>query len=87
MPKLPTKQNPLFKLAVWSCLVVWMVFFFAFSLTMAQRAAGWGPSWFGLNTWGQVMTWTLPIWIVFTCLLIVIAVARYAGKKLKSERD
>jgi len=64
-----------------------MVFFFAFSLTMAQRAAGWGPTWFGLNLWGQVMSWVLPIWIVFTCSLIIIAVARYASKRLKSEKD
>lgn len=81
--RLTSRQVSLFKLVVWATLFVWMVFFAAFSVVIAGVLAGLSPQVFGPGVWGQVMTWVLPIWYVFTCFLIVILIARYANRKLK----
>lgn len=83
--RLTPRQVSLFKLAVWTMLFVWMIFFAAFSIVIAGVLAGLTPQVFGPGIWGQVMTWVLPVWYVFTSFLIVIIIARYANRKLKKE--
>lgn len=82
--KLSPKQVVYFKLATWTMLLTWMLFFFIFSIIMAQRAAYIVPAeiW-GSETWASALHWILPIWIVFTSMLIIYFTARYANKKLR----
>ena len=80
-PKNP-KSVSIIKLALWSGLVVWMVFFFVFGLVGAQELARGGPFLFGTSTWGQILTWVTPIWVVFTSLLLIVYIARFASRKL-----
>ncbi len=84
--KLSEKDKALFKLALWTMLIVWMVFFLSYSIVMARIFAIRSPFLFGVGTWGQVMTWVLPVLVVFTSLLTVIIIARYAAKKLSSRK-
>lgn len=81
--RLSPKQEAYFKIAVWTCLMVWMLFFFVFSVATAQYFASLAPTLFGPHTWGLIMTWILPIWVVFTALLIIVLIARYANRKLR----
>ena len=80
--RLSPRGVAIIKLALWSGLAVWMIFFFAFGVTAAQRFAAFGPEVFGTSLWGQILTWVTPIWVVFTALLVVVYVARFANKKL-----
>ena len=80
--KLASKQTAVFKLVLWSCLLVWMVFFLSLSMVIAQRAAVWGPEWFGTQTMGQVLTFIFPVWVMFTSLLIVVGIMRWVSRKL-----
>jgi len=84
-PKNP-KAVVLVKLTLWAGLVTWMVFTLAFGIVMARLAAVSLPPFVGTDFWGQVWTWVVPIWIVFTTLLLIWAVARYANKKLRKKQ-
>ena len=80
--KLSPKEVGLFKLAVWTCLVTWLVFFLINSLIVAHIARESAVIWYP-GVWGHViMKWALPVWIVFTCLLIIVGIARYSKRKL-----
>jgi len=80
--RLTLKEIGLLKLAVWVCLVVWMVFFLVNSLILAHMAGAAVVLWYP-GIWGQiVMKWVLPVWIIFTSLLIITGIARWARKKL-----
>lgn len=86
--KLTPKQVVYFKLAVWSCLLVWMLFFLAYSVIFAWKVAYslplslWGENWPSVFS-AQVVHWTLPIWIVFTAMLIIYFAARFANRRLR----
>lgn len=80
---LKPKDVNLMKLVLWACLVVWMVFFFAHSIVVAGILSALSPTVFGLSLWGQVMTWVLPIWYVFTVLMVIAFVARWVYRKFK----
>ena len=79
--KLTPKEVGLFKLAIWVCLVVWMVFFLVNTLIVAHLAGATAVIWFP-GIWGSVMKWVLPVWIIFTCLLIITGIARWSRRKL-----
>ena len=84
--KLSPRDVKLLKLAVWTCLVVWMVFFTVISLSTSFNARWNAESWYPVEVWGNfmgpIMRWVIPIWIVFTNLLIVILIARLVKRKL-----
>ncbi len=80
-PKNP-KAITLIKLTCWAGILVWMVFFFAYAVIAAQSLAIAGPFLFGLDTWGQVLTWVTPIWVIFTSLLVIVYVTRFVNKKI-----
>ncbi len=80
--KLTPRDITYFKLAVWSCLIVWMVFFFVFSLVTAQLAGGMATTWYP-GSIGSFMRWILPVWIVFTSLLIITLMSRWTKRRLK----
>ena len=81
MRKLTAKELGYFKLAVWVCLVVWFVFFLVNSFILAGMAGRVAVLWYP-GVLGSVMRWVLPVWIVFTSLLIITGIARWARKKL-----
>ncbi len=85
--RLSDKDKTLFKLVVWACLIVWMVFFFSLSLVKAKTIGVWWALQFGNSQWGQVMAFIVPVWVVFTTLLFILFVARYARKKLGSNKS
>lgn len=80
--RLSPRDAAIIKLALWAGLLTWMVFFFAMGVAAAQRFATMGPEIFGTSLWGQILTWVTPIWIVFTILLVIIYIARFANRKL-----
>lgn len=73
----------LVKLTLWSWLVVWMLATLGFSLLLAIRFHQLGPSLHWL--WGSSSAimggWIVPIWIVFTTILLVWAVARFTVRR------
>lgn len=84
-PKDP-RAVTLIKLTLWAGLVTWMVFTLATGIAMARLAAVSLPQLIGTSTYGQIWTWVVPIWIIFTTLMLIWAVARYAVKKLKPKK-
>lgn len=85
-PKNP-KSVALIKLTLWAALVTWIVFTLAFGVVMARLAAASLPGLIGTDTWAQVWTWVVPIWIVFTTLMLIWAVANFANKKLRKKES
>ncbi len=87
MRKLTEKEKNLFKLVVWACLMVWMLFFFTYSIIAAQKMAVLAPMLFGGfgPTWGAVLTWVAPVWIVFTALLLIVFAAKFAHRRLNGK--
>lgn len=85
-PKDP-KAIALIKLTVWTGLLTWMAFTLAYGVTAAYRASLASPELFGTGTWGAIMSWTFPVFIIFTSLMLVWAVGVYAYKKLRRSRS
>jgi len=81
-PKDPRAVN-LIKLTLWAGLVTWMVFTTALGISFARLAAIKLPQLIGAGTYGQIWTWVVPIWIIFTTLMLIWAVARYAVRRLR----
>lgn len=81
-PKDPRAVN-LIKLTLWAGLVTWMVFTVAFGISVARVAAVMLPQLIGTGTYGIVWTWVVPIWIIFTTLMLIWAVARFAVRRLR----
>ena len=84
-PKDPRAVS-LIKLTLWAGLFTWMVFTTVLGISMARLAATVLPQYVGTDVYGQVWTWVVPIWIIFTTLMLVWAVARFAVKKLRPRR-
>lgn len=85
-PKDPRSVN-LIKLTLWAGLFTWMVFTLVTGIAMARLAAVRLPQLIGTSTYGQVWTWIVPIWIIFTTLMLIWAVARFAVRKLRPKRE
>ena len=77
--KLDSKGKALIRLVLWSGLMVWMLFYLALGIVMARRLGS--LNWSG-GLLGDVLRWVAPIWIVFTVLLTIVLIARWAFKKL-----
>ena len=83
--KLTPKQVALFKLVVWTVLLVWMVFFLAQSIITAQILARWVPQAFPQTPYYQALARMIPYWYVFTIGLVEFIIARWAFRKLKGK--
>jgi hypothetical protein len=81
-PKDP-RSIVIIKITLWAGLLTWMVFILATSLFMARIAAIDIPKLIE-GTKGIVYSWVVPIWIIFTILMLIWAVARFASRKLRS---
>lgn len=84
-PKDPRAVN-LIKLTLWAGLFTWMVFTVVTGIAMARLAAVKLPQLIGIGVYGQVWTWIVPIWVIFTTLMLVWAIARFAIKRLRPKR-
>jgi len=80
-PKDP-KSVVIIKITLWAGLLTWMVFTLASSLFMARIAGIEIPKLIE-GTRGVVLSWVVPIWIIFTILMLIWAVARFANKRLR----
>jgi len=85
-PKNP-KAVALIKLTCWAGLLTWMVFTLVLGIVMARTAAVLLPQYVGIGASGQFWTWVVPIWIVFTTLMLIWAVARFANARLGVEKE
>ncbi len=83
--KLTPKQVALFKLVVWTVLLVWMVLFLAQSIITAQILGKWVPGVFPQTVYYQALARIIPYWYVFTIGLVEYIIARWAFKKLKGK--
>jgi len=83
-PKNP-RSVALIKLVLWAGLAVWMIFTLAFGIVMARLAAVTLPNVIGVSSWAQVWIWVVPIWIIFTTLMLIWAVARFSVKRLRKK--
>ena len=80
--RLSERDRKYFKLAVWACLIVWAVFFLVYSAVFSSYARA--TVLFTMRgVAGSFFAWVVPIWIVFTALLIIYYVARFAIRRLK----
>jgi len=68
------------RLVLWSALLTWMVFTLGFSIAASQAAR---YVLVELEV-GGVWIWVVPIWIVFTTLMLIWAVARFAVRRLRN---
>ena len=84
--KLGTKGQALVRLCLWAGLIVWMIFYLAFGITIARWLGPqivilmgdfWSP------TYVAIMGWLVPIWFIFTILLTIILVSKWANKKIR----
>jgi len=83
--RLTTKDVAIVKLTVWSALIIWMTFLIVFAIVGAIVLADRSKDvWDGVA--GDIMSWFLPIWFIYTILFVVLLVIRWSGKKL-SRKD
>jgi hypothetical protein len=81
-PKDP-RSVAIIKLTLWSGLLTWMVF----TLTLGVTLARWVPfeifKLLGDTSRAHFLSWLMPIWIIFTSLMLIWAVSRFAIKRLR----
>lgn len=84
--RLSTRDKAYIKLALWSALLVWMAFLVAFAITGAIVLGSHSQDiWSG--TMGDIMHYLLPIWFIYTLLLVIWMIARWATKRLKAKGE
>jgi hypothetical protein len=77
------KSRIIIKLALWSGLLVWMIFYIAYGVVLGSILAD--PNFCSgseSNLFAKVLCQVAPIWVVFTTLLVVVVVANFATKKI-----
>lgn len=83
--KLTRKDVALVKLTVWSALIVWMLFLLMFAIVGAMVLADRSKDvWDGVA--GDMMSWFLPIWFIYTLLFVIYLIARWSNKKLRGDK-
>ena len=85
-PKDP-KAIALIKMVCWAGTLTWMAFTLTFGLAMARLAAVTLPPFVPDSFIGMVLIWVVPTWVIFTTLLLILAVARYVNKKLGKKKE
>jgi len=84
-PKDPRAVS-LIKLTLWAGLVTWMVFTLVMGIAMAKLGAIEIAKLLGSSAYGEVWIWIVPIWVIFTTLMLIWAVASFALKKLRPKK-
>jgi len=80
--KLRNKDLTYAKLTIWVASLTWMVMFLAFTLVMSWKA-GTALSEIFSGATGVFFSWLVPVWMVFTCFLVIIYMCRFIGRKLR----
>lgn len=80
-PKDP-KGIAVIKLTLWTGLFVWMVCTILLAISLARQFAILSQS---IEANHFLAYWLVPIWVIFTTLMLVWAVARFANKYLRRE--
>ena len=84
--RLTTKDVAIIKLSIWSALIVWILFLLMFAIVGAIVLADRSQDvWSGIA--GDIMSWFLPIWFIYTILLIVLLVIKWTTKKLGGRKQ
>jgi type VI protein secretion system component VasK len=79
---LSPKSIAVVKLAVWSALLVWMAMILVFAIVGAMVLTDRSKDvWDGAA--GNIMSWFLPIWFIYTILFVILLVIRWSSRKLK----
>lgn len=69
------------KLTLWAALLTWAVFTVGFGVVSARMAVRVLSDLEFMEIW----LWIVPIWIIFTSLMLVWAVLNFANKKLRGK--
>lgn len=79
-----SRAKTLLKLGVWAGILVWMVFYLAFGIVMAQKLSAVMYTSLlerGLDeTFGRVLAIVSPIWLVFTVLMTCYLIAIWVNR-------
>lgn len=86
--RLSTKDVAILRLSLWAALVAWMVFFVGYGVVLVHNfITGKGMEllhkWFEYSTWGHVVSWIIPVWVIFTALLVCVYVARFVNRRFR----
>lgn len=87
-PKDP-KAKAIIKLTLWSALVTWAIFSVAFAIVLARKFVTLlrALPFFEANSFTRFLgEWVVPIWVIFTSLMLVWAIFRYANKMLRRRK-
>lgn len=76
------------RIGLWSGLATWMLCTLVFSVLLSIRFYYFGPSLFGGGLRGVILGhWVVPIWIVFTTLMLIWAVARFTVRRFRKNSN
>lgn len=86
-PKDP-RARALIKLGLWAGMLTWMVFTVALGMVLALSIQTLYPATFGQTAWQHFLgAWVIPVWIIYTSLMLVWVVARFVTKTLRSKES
>jgi uncharacterized membrane protein (DUF485 family) len=84
---LDPRELSIFKLAVWSTMLVWMVSFITIALFVALSLKTYALSLFGEGALGNVMAFLWAVSWVTTVLYTLFLMAKYTNKKMRGKRS
>jgi ABC-type multidrug transport system permease subunit len=80
--KLDKRGKAVIRLALWSGLMVWLIMYLALAVIMSRAFAGVILT-YGNGPWKHVFYYLGPGCVIFTALLTVIIIARWANRRLR----
>ena len=83
-PKLNISKKELIylKLAVWTAILTWMVAMLVITIPWSLTLRAFIFKVYGEDLLGSIMAFVFPSWMVFTVLLVIWLMAKWAGRKL-----
>ena len=77
------KAQTIIKLALWSGLSVWAILTVVMSIALARKFATYAQELFTSTYTSFLGNWVVPTWVIFTTLLLIWAVFRFAYNRLR----
>lgn len=81
--KLSHRELSLFKLAVWSALLVWMVSFITIAFFVAISLKTYALTLFGTGAMGNVMAFIWGVSWIATVFYTLVLMAKYVNRKMR----
>jgi len=78
-----TRAIAIIKITCWAGLVTWMIFTLATSVVLARGAPVYILQLLGDTLNARILSWVIPVWIIFTTLMLIWAVVRFANNRLR----